>query len=65
MRNFNRDSDGQKSFSQLKTDVTTKWMNHRVPIPSERNAAIDILICSAFLPPASIMLGMGAQDSWV
>ena len=45
MRNF-KDSDGQNSFPQLKTDVTTKWRNHHVPIPSQRNIAI--LICSAF-----------------
>ena len=63
MHNFKQDSDGQKSFPQLKTDVTTKSSNR--PIPSQRNLAIDTYPHLLSLPSASIMLGMRAQDSWV
>ena len=65
MHNFKQDSDDQKSFPQLKTDVTTKWRNHLVPIPSQRNLAIDTYPHLLRLPSASIMLGMRAQDSCV
>ena len=53
MHNFKQDSDGQKSFPQLKTDVTTKSRNHLVPIPSQRNLAIDTSSSSSAQPSLS------------
>ena len=53
MHNFKQDSDGQKSFPHLKTDVTTKWRNHLVPIPSQRNLAIDTSSSSSAQPSLS------------